>query len=208
MLIPLSTRCFPWSNAPPECDHKHMVDKRAPMPRPGDRLDYVMKVCRVPSKAEFARWIKSRSPQRVGNWWGRAAIPAEAAKLIRSASGASYTWLMMDEGEPFPDGPTMYAPPSAAELDKRLSDLEDEFGDLGTAIARMIRVISAKLPGTAAALEEALQSLPAQQGSRSPALEVVAAAAAEAREAEEQAARAVAPTGSSGKPQRSGRSAG
>lgn len=77
-----------------------MVSNPAPKPPhpAAARLDELMRVCSVPSKADLARWIKANNAQRVGQWWKRG-IPLEGARALRDMSGASLEWLMEGRGE-------------------------------------------------------------------------------------------------------------
>jgi hypothetical protein len=125
----------------------------------GKRLNRLMAECGVPTKADLARWIKARNAQRVGQWW-RRGIPLEGAQALRDVSGASVEWLTEGREPAFPRGAKRYPPPSAADLDPRVAQLEDNLDVSQAVLSVMLRIFSERLPGAAAELVLALRDIP------------------------------------------------
>lgn len=200
----LSTLSFPWNNVGAGCDHKPGVYRGLNMGTVADRLAFVAKTCRATSKTAFARWIKS-SPQKVDNWRKRDSLPRDAAILISRASGASLDWLLTGSGEPFPNGATPCAPPSTDDLADQVATLQDSAADLLAALVRVVRVVSARVPGAAAEISAEIRSIRPPSGARSPLLEVLGEAAAATPRAAEPAGRSGGRKESGGSPRRKDR---
>jgi hypothetical protein len=202
----LSTYCSRWSNGPAGCEHKHMVDKRPPMPKPSQRLDHARKMTRCENKAAFAKWIGAPAPQNVENWAKRkGGIPVKWAQKIQQETGASFQWLLTDEGEPFPNGPKIYSGAGPELIEQRLVDLEDQVDVASHVVWRLIEMISAKIPGAGAELEAAFRKLQSTDAAKSQALEVAILAAQKGRESKAAEGRGASRSESGGKPPRSGR---
>jgi hypothetical protein len=122
---------------------------------PAERIAHVQEVCRCPVDAEFARWIGVKSSQVVGNWTKRR-IPRDGALKISKASGASVEWLISDdgEGEPFPNGPTFYAPADPAD---QLEEFREREAQMATVIFQLLRAVVATTPSAGQRLEKALK---------------------------------------------------
>jgi hypothetical protein len=169
------------------------------------RLDHVREVTKVPSKADFARWIKAKNPQTVSQAEGRDRLSRDLAIQISEATGASLDWLLQDRGDPFPSGVKNYpgAVPSSAEY--RLRAAEDQIDAISTVMVVCLRLMAEKLPVLAPDLVAALAALPGETGSKRQLLEAAAGAAALGLRSVEQAVPPVARRGSPGKPQRTDR---
>jgi hypothetical protein len=169
------------------------------------RLDHVRAVTKVPSKADFARWVKAKNPQTISQAEGRNSLSRELAILISDATGASLDWLLLDRGDPFPDGAKPYPGAVPASAEYRLRAAEDQIDAISTVMVVCLRILSAKLPDVGPVLAEALAALPGETGSKRQLLEAAAGAAALGLRSVEQEVPRAGQSGSLGKPQRKGR---
>lgn len=169
------------------------------------RLMRLLEVCRVPSKADFIRWVGEQNPQTFRNWSTRG-IPADKARTVAKVTGASLDWLLDGQGEPFPAGAVAYAPPTTGELAERVLALQGELSSLWAVVGDLVRIVSAKLPGAGEDAERAFRTLArSTAGHGALRLEALAAFAEESRQASAPASRAAPRTGSGGKPRGKGR---
>lgn len=132
-----------------------MVSKTPKQPHPAaKRIAYVRRVCQCENKTQFAKWIGAESPQAVRNWELRG-LTTEGALQIKRATGASTDWLLDETGEPFPNGPTLYAgaKPSKATMDELLLDV----AALRMTLGIMVGVFVGKRPSEAAAFAAAIR---------------------------------------------------
>jgi hypothetical protein len=150
---------FPVEQRKPGWDHKHMVSKTKKQSPAAERIDYVRRMCGLEdNKAAFARWIGAESPQTVHNWGIRAkGITRDGAMLIKRATGASIDWLIEGSGEPFPNGPTLYASGAAAP-DAGLEALKAEVAALKVALTVMVGEFARKRQGEAAEYAKAIRA--------------------------------------------------
>jgi DNA-binding transcriptional regulator YiaG len=204
-VYPLSTHSLRWRNGPSRGENKRMVPHRKDFTTVLSRLDFVRQSCGVSTKSAFAEWIGADSAQRVSGWESRDSLPKDGALMVCKVTGASLGWLLTGEGEPFPNGPTLFtgALPSSAEY--RLRVVEDQMDAMSTVMVVCLRILSEKLPGVGPELVSALAGIPGETGSKRQLLEAAAGAAALGLRSSAQASPPVARRESAGKPQRKGR---
>lgn len=134
------------------CEHIHMPTEPTPETVSG-RIDFVMKVCKYPSQIAFAAAI-GESSQTVTNWRIRDSIGRGGPKL-REVTGVSTDWMQSAIGEPFPDGPILYAGPIPADAET-LERVQNGLDDIGLAIIALCKTVSARSQGEARELQERL----------------------------------------------------
>lgn len=130
-------------------------------PTVASRIAHIMQACGYPTKAALARALGLKNAQNIGVWEGRGSF-GNGGLAISDATGADMKWLATGKGEPFPNGPVLYA---GAQLSgrgamQRLEDIERDLTDIVTAISVSLRRFSATTPvaaeGVAADLRQHL----------------------------------------------------
>lgn len=140
-----------------------MVSKH---PTLADRLAHVIQACGYPRDAAFTDAIGLR-PQNLRNWRERGSISRASLERIKHATGASMDWMATGEGEPFPEGPILFAGASASSpgAADRIAKLEHDLDTLAGVVGKLIRSVGRIAPPEAAkilaALQEARQADPA-----------------------------------------------
>lgn len=129
------------------------------------RLDFVAKACQFPTDAAFAAAIGVK-PQNLTNWRHRESIGKDSLAKIRAATGASMDWMTTGKGEPFPEGPTLYAgaPPTTSEALARISQLERDVHQLTAAVGMLISRLAESAPGAAPAMAADLRRFLSKAG--------------------------------------------
>lgn len=135
------------------CEDVHMHNTRE-LSTVSDRLDYVMETCKCPTQTAFAAWLGVRSSQVITNWRTRNSIGRAGPKL-RAVTGVSTDWITAGIGEPFPDGPILYA--GRASFDpEAIEQLQSDFDQLMLGVMALIDTFSARTQSEAEALRERL----------------------------------------------------
>jgi len=148
----LSTKGFDASETM-VCEHVHMPSIHD-LSTVSDRLDYVMETCECPTQTAFAAWLGVRSSQVITNWRTRDSIGRAGSKL-RAITGVSTDWITAGIGEPFPDGPILYAGRAAVETET-IERLQSDFDQLMLGVLALIDTFSARTQAEAEALRERL----------------------------------------------------
>lgn len=169
------------------------------------RILHVRAATKCPSGAAFAKWIGANSPQAVGKWIERQRLPADALKLLNAATGADVGWLLNGKGEPFPGGVTPYPGALPATAEPRLQVIEDQLDAMKAVMARVLELLSAKLPTVGPDLAAMLAALPGETEAKREVFATAAAAAAEGLLSAVSASRSGVRVESRGTPPRKGR---
>lgn len=136
----------------PSCEHAQMPEKATPGNVSG-RIDYVMAVCKYPTQDALANAIGEKS-QTITNWRKRDSIGRGGPKL-REVTGVSTDWMQGGVGEPFPDGPRLYAGPIPSDAET-LERVQKGLDDIGLAVIALCKTVSARSPAEARELTERL----------------------------------------------------
>lgn len=124
------------------------------------RVQYVMRECGYPDKASFARALGT-SPQNVSKWLNTESI-GNFGPRMRQVTGVSLDWLMLNDGDPFPQGPTLYEKSEASAghgLEKRVRQLEHEVQALGYGFGALVASIIARTPDAGAHIVSAIRGM-------------------------------------------------
>lgn len=134
------------------CEHVPMTAPTIPATVSG-RIDYVMAACKYPTQTAFANALRESS-QTITNWRIRDSIGRGGPKL-REVTGVSTDWMQGGVGEPFPDGPRLYAGPIPADAET-LERVQSGLDDIGLAVIALCKTLSARSPVEARELTERL----------------------------------------------------
>lgn len=152
------------------------------------RLDYVIRTCKYPSDAEFARAIGTKNPQNVAAWRARGSFGEEGDVLIATATGADMLWLKTGRGEPFPNGPIVYSGATVVPSPGQLLELQAGVDGLTAVVAAILQALFRTAPAEAAGVTALIRAYQARPGYVSEAVRTLLVAA-------EKAALDVAPAG-------------
>lgn len=126
----------------------------------GGRIEYVIRECRYPTQAAFARAIGT-TPQNVGKWINTDSIGKFGAAL-RAKTEVNLNWLLTGDGDPFPEGPKMYADSDAMggqrPADKAIHQLENDVDSIRFLLNALVAVLVTYRPGEAAQVAKLIRA--------------------------------------------------
>jgi len=117
----------------------------------GGRVEYIIRECRYPTPAAFSRAVGT-SPQNVNKWVNTNSIGTFGPKL-RAVTAVNLNWLLTGDGEPFPEGPMLYAHEDGGTdkraADKAIHQLENDVDSMRYLLNALVAVMIASRPDEA-----------------------------------------------------------
>lgn len=119
-------------------------------PTISERLEYIVEACKYPTPKAFTDALDEEA-QQWRNWRTRNSVGRAGTKICE-LTGVTLDWLTRGKGEPFPDGPKLYAGVLPAGAVERLERAERHIQDLTGVVGLLIAKLAASSPAEGAAV--------------------------------------------------------